>query len=148
MSAGRGCVPSAGVTVAEGASWGSPSMAVRSFSGLLCGVIGAPRWDRRGTEAQDRTGRTGTAALARDRKSTRLNSSHVSISYAVFCLKKKKKEEKPESATIIRGKKGTILNIRLSTSCDEDGKIDRRAIEHAYSAREQARTRIVMIRRP
>src|SRR5207245_10087353 len=28
--------------------------------------------------------------LARDRKSTRLNSSHGSISYAVFCLKKKK----------------------------------------------------------
>src|SRR5437868_11446406 len=28
-----------------------------------------------------------------DRKSTRLNSSHVSISYAVFCLKKKKKVE-------------------------------------------------------
>src|SRR5690606_41242691 len=31
------------------------------------------------------------ADLARDRKSTRLNSSHVKISYAVFCLKKKKK---------------------------------------------------------
>src|SRR5437868_10085528 len=30
----------------------------------------------------------------RDRKSTRLNSSHVSISYAVFCLKKKKKKKK------------------------------------------------------
>src|SRR3712207_8648041 len=29
--------------------------------------------------------------LARDRKSTRLNSSHANISYAVFCLKKKKK---------------------------------------------------------
>src|SRR5437868_10391820 len=29
----------------------------------------------------------------RDRKSTRLNSSHVSISYAVFCLKKKKRLE-------------------------------------------------------
>src|SRR5690348_17513378 len=29
-----------------------------------------------------------------DRKSTRLNSSHPSISYAVFCLKKKKKEKK------------------------------------------------------
>src|SRR3712207_7314422 len=28
--------------------------------------------------------------LARDRKSTRLNSSHANISYAVFCLKKKK----------------------------------------------------------
>src|SRR5207249_5546871 len=32
-------------------------------------------------------------AQARDRKSTRLNSSHVSISYAVFCLKKKKARE-------------------------------------------------------
>src|SRR5438067_10366905 len=31
------------------------------------------------------------AARSRDRKCTRLNSSHVSISYAVFCLKKKKK---------------------------------------------------------
>src|SRR5438309_4401651 len=31
------------------------------------------------------------AAVRRDRKSTRLNSSHSSISYAVFCLKKKKK---------------------------------------------------------
>src|SRR5947208_9483832 len=30
-----------------------------------------------------------------DRKSTRLNSSHQIISYAVFCLKKKKKKEKP-----------------------------------------------------
>src|SRR2546430_8812829 len=30
-----------------------------------------------------------TAALAADRKSTRLNSSHSQISYAVFCLKKK-----------------------------------------------------------
>src|SRR6266487_6516275 len=32
------------------------------------------------------------AGPARDRKSTRLNSSHPSISYAVFCLKKKKKQ--------------------------------------------------------
>src|SRR3989442_3987944 len=32
----------------------------------------------------------GRPALYRDRKSTRLNSSHVRISYAVFCLKKKK----------------------------------------------------------
>src|SRR5258707_9771870 len=31
-----------------------------------------------------------------DRKSTRLNSSHANISYAVFCLKKKKKEYKEE----------------------------------------------------
>src|SRR5215475_9630258 len=31
--------------------------------------------------------------LGEDRKSTRLNSSHVKISYAVFCLKKKKKKQ-------------------------------------------------------
>src|SRR5207245_9851011 len=34
---------------------------------------------------------------AKDRKSTRLNSSHGSISYAVFCLKKKKERAKYES---------------------------------------------------
>src|SRR5438876_3725063 len=34
-----------------------------------------------------------TPHLHRDRKSTRLNSSHPSISYAVFCLKKKKKKK-------------------------------------------------------
>src|SRR5207249_9963521 len=40
--------------------------------------------------------RLSSAAMAAcsDRKSTRLNSSHVSISYAVFCLKKKKKKNK------------------------------------------------------
>src|SRR5438034_5296539 len=32
-----------------------------------------------------------------DRKSTRLNSSHTVISYAVFCLKKKKKKQQPEN---------------------------------------------------
>src|SRR5947209_9662016 len=32
----------------------------------------------------------GCSAARRDRKSTRLNSSHANISYAVFCLKKKK----------------------------------------------------------
>src|SRR3712207_8999926 len=34
---------------------------------------------------------TPLQAMLRDRKSTRLNSSHANISYAVFCLKKKKK---------------------------------------------------------
>src|SRR5699024_4383384 len=37
---------------------------------------------------------------AQDRKSTRLNSSHVSISYAVFCLKKKKLRKIQTSALI------------------------------------------------
>src|SRR5262245_64434519 len=36
---------------------------------------------------------TRSCAVAVDRKSTRLNSSHLGISYAVFCLKKKKKKK-------------------------------------------------------
>src|SRR5437773_4711069 len=38
-------------------------------------------------------------AAAADRKSTRLNSSHITISYAVFCLKKKKKQKKNQNET-------------------------------------------------
>src|SRR2546422_5711888 len=38
--------------------------------------------------------RTKRGKIYRDRKSTRLNSSHGYISYAVFCLKKKKKQHK------------------------------------------------------
>src|SRR5207249_5080506 len=50
------------------------------------------RW-REGTgRAADRRTRTRDRECG-DRKSTRLNSSHVSISYAVFCLKKKKKND-------------------------------------------------------
>src|SRR5690349_23982499 len=37
-------------------------------------------------------------ASGSDRKSTRLNSSHVEISYAVFCLKKKKKKTKKKQS--------------------------------------------------
>src|SRR5690606_23835638 len=40
------------------------------------------------------------SARAADRKSTRLNSSHVKISYAVFCLKKKKKINKTLQITL------------------------------------------------
>src|SRR5438874_9746073 len=50
------------------------------------------RCDRRRACGPARVARAGDDAR-RDRKSTRLNSSHVEISYAVFCLKKKKKEK-------------------------------------------------------
>src|SRR2546428_2033740 len=39
-------------------------------------------------------GTTDHTSILKDRKSTRLNSSHDQISYAVFCLKKKKKKTK------------------------------------------------------
>src|SRR2546428_10767410 len=49
----------------------------------------------RGAElGRDRPG--DAAEVERDRKSTRLNSSHDQISYAVFCLKKKKKHKNEE----------------------------------------------------
>src|SRR5438477_3678536 len=50
-----------------------------------------------------------TRAAVEDRKSTRLNSSHMSISYAVFCLKKKKKHERPLSHV---GSNGELGNSR------------------------------------
>src|SRR5437660_8764583 len=40
-----------------------------------------------------------SSPLLSDRKSTRLNSSHVAISYAVFCLKKKKKKKNDPTST-------------------------------------------------
>src|SRR2546427_3274407 len=45
------------------------------------------------------TTRTLSSAPMRDRKSTRLNSSHSQISYAVFCLKKKKEQDQQDCST-------------------------------------------------
>src|SRR5690242_21256786 len=68
-------------------------------AGHLVGGVGLPLADlestavERGGRAQrGQSGRTGRDGRG-DRKSTRLNSSHMSISYAVFCLKKKKKKK-------------------------------------------------------
>src|SRR2546427_8886974 len=57
-----------------------------------------PRLDRHELELRETVVDTGQDDLAHDerhgdRKSTRLNSSHSQISYAVFCLKKKKKKQ-------------------------------------------------------
>src|SRR5437870_6263689 len=41
------------------------------------------------SRSQDGSGTSSSRSRSEDRKSTRLNSSHVAISYAVFCLKKK-----------------------------------------------------------
>src|SRR5207248_3693374 len=57
------------------------------FCKRWCGLRGG--WDLRAGSAPARV--RGRARRGPDRKSTRLNSSHRTISYAVFCLKKKKK---------------------------------------------------------
>src|SRR5439155_19185959 len=59
---------------------------VRAIEACSCSCCSAPS-DR--NRSDDRS-----PAQQEDRKSTRLNSSHVAISYAVFCLKKKKKKNK------------------------------------------------------
>src|SRR3989454_4223012 len=61
----------------------SPGERLAEYAGRLCYM------------SQHNTAqRTTVEYLEKDRKSTRLNSSHLVISYAVFCLKKKKKENK------------------------------------------------------
>src|SRR3712207_7162478 len=66
--------------------------------GAQRGAVGGRRLQHLGAAARGddrhlpicRKGLDQLADLALDRKSTRLNSSHANISYAVFCLKKKK----------------------------------------------------------
>src|SRR5947209_13904673 len=65
-----------------------------AFEGTVAGTdaIGRPRCASAALSA-------AAAASAVDRKSTRLNSSHANISYAVFCLKKKKQYQTSTSYT-------------------------------------------------
>src|SRR5437588_5538242 len=65
--------------------------------------VGSPvQLAHHGVDLCDGVGEIGVGEHApgtpgRDRKSTRLNSSHTVISYAVFCLKKKKKKDNNET---------------------------------------------------
>src|SRR3712207_7755759 len=70
-----------------------------------------PARRRAGARAGGRADRRLGALRARqDRKSTRLNSSHANISYAVFCLKKKKRPSAPRSApALLRPIRRTIV---------------------------------------
>src|SRR5437660_4284818 len=70
--------------------------------------------------------RGGPCGGVGDRKSTRLNSSHVAISYAVFCLKKKKKNttghhrstvSRSESLYTFSGDMCVIRGCTYSTAC-------------------------------
>src|SRR5690349_24860389 len=59
----------------------------------ICGATTRASVVTRNARRSSMSGRLA-AIFRQDRKSTRLNSSHVEISYAVFCLKKKKKNKK------------------------------------------------------
>src|SRR2546430_8953107 len=68
----------------------------------------------RETDRRTRYDRAG-AIVPRDRKSTRLNSSHSQISYAVFCLKKKKTSI--ESQTFVQVVSGDHHSPHVRYSC-------------------------------
>src|SRR2546427_9512320 len=65
---------------------------IAHHAGLPPGVLNVVTGDGRTGELLVRHPDIDKIAGATDRKSTRLNSSHSQISYAVFCLKKKKKK--------------------------------------------------------
>src|SRR5256885_8612547 len=74
----------------------APAVRFRLTDGTVFGVIASVTAPFCGSCDRSRLTADGTWFLclyAADRKSTRLNSSHLVISYAVFCLKKKKKSE-------------------------------------------------------
>src|SRR2546422_3463756 len=69
------------------------------------------------TTASTPARRLSASTTSRDRKSTRLNSSHGYISYAVFCLKKKKKNHHSTSTLHTKGQHQTgtsHLNVRTT----------------------------------
>src|SRR5690349_23238588 len=71
-----------------------------------------------GATASTRTPTTRPASGGRDRKSTRLNSSHVEISYAVFCLKKKKKKRTPSNTWQTRVLRGGQSGMAVGRGTD------------------------------
>src|SRR5262245_63109115 len=58
--------------------------------------------------------------IRKDRKSTRLNSSHLGISYAVFCLKKKKKENVDQHTTLHLTDR--IQNLYANLKCPQSAR--------------------------
>src|SRR3989442_6453395 len=74
---------------------------------------------------------SGDCQIDRDRQSTRLNSSHVRISYAVFCLKKKK-----PVGHVLRPMLTIPLGVRARLVAEGEGKLE--ILEPAVTARLKA----------
>src|SRR3712207_4614418 len=105
---GRGRAPPDGVDAAVIAAWlgtcppAGPQLPATRFAPRLRSWQRSrgptkselPPFAHRGRSSDDRSGSAGHSRWLGDRKSTRLNSSHANISYAVFCLKKKKNNRK------------------------------------------------------
>src|ERR1039458_7742591 len=83
-----------------------------------------------------------------DRKSTRLNSSHLGISYAVFCLKKKKSSGQTRAVSTWGGGKATRPRGRPARG--DSGRAQERSLRRFLHdvARPHASFFFLMIRRP
>src|SRR5206468_5653572 len=80
-----------------------------------------PGLDELPVRVEDRKASTDRGLVAEtDRKSTRLNSRHDQISYAVFCLKKKKKKKKTKRNT---KQKSKLKNIKTHARHSIENKI-------------------------
>src|SRR2546427_1984997 len=71
------------------------------------------------------TPRKKKASRTRDRKSTRLNSSHSQISYAVFCLKKKKNltNRSEEHTSELQSKSNLVCSLMFEEAKNTSGQI-------------------------
>src|SRR5258705_3333603 len=102
-------------------SLGNPPRRLRSFGRTRtqgdhpCHRIGstAGSWREAKTCRRGHFGSGGVDAL--DRKSTRLNSSHLGISYAVFCLKKKKNNACDTVMTLVESSKCNAMHHSVAS---------------------------------
>src|SRR5438034_4604170 len=82
-----------------------PQIQIEIDSDLATAVIGGWIWPK--NDLQQCCLSCRSAELREDRKSTRLNSSHRVISYAVFCLKKKNKTHWTRERSVTRSRRET-----------------------------------------
>src|SRR5258705_10224881 len=67
-----------------------------------------------------RSSGASSSGVRADRKSTRLNSSHLGISYAVFCLKKKKEQASLEGSTNTKNTNQKSKRLSCHSTCLSD----------------------------
>src|SRR5437762_7340436 len=110
---------------------------IAAASGLaVAGCAGSVRTDSDGrstdnTSSTSRSSTTQNTDVDVDRKSTRLNSSHRCISYAVFCLKKKKRSTQTSTLCSFRSSNETTqLVFRTSSKTPHEIRISDSAPSH------------------
>src|SRR5256885_5259010 len=106
---------------------------VRSDSAASCSPTAQPSVRSASAAAIERSRSAETWRSSSDRKSTRLNSSHLVISYAVFCLKKKKTHNNQN------WQKSTSKNKLVYQRTDHPPKVQLHRTHNIYGAAKTAR---------